>query len=94
MILKAECSQAIAIAIASDAESNGAITGTSCRDSQKMFCVHSLSLERETSTSVLANFSRELANLSRELTNFMRELANFKPITPGFDQLCPGNRRN
>ena len=29
--------------------------------------VHSLSLERETSTGVLANLSREFANLKREL---------------------------
>ena len=28
--------------------------------------VHSLSLEHETSTGVLANFSRELANFTRE----------------------------
>ena len=49
--------------------------------------VHSLSLERDMSTGILADFSRELTNLSREL-------ANFKPFTPGFDQLYPGNRRN
>ena len=39
--------------------------------------VHSLSLERETSTGVLANFSRELANFSREFANFKRESALF-----------------
>ena len=32
----------------------------------------SLSLERETSTGVLANLSRELANLKREFANFKR----------------------
>ena len=31
--------------------------------------VHSLGLERETSTGVLANFSREFANLKREFAN-------------------------
>ena len=63
--------------------------------------VHSLSLERETSTGILANFSRELANfglelanLKREFAEFKREFANFEPIIPGFDQLYPGNRRN
>ena len=49
--------------------------------------VHSLRLERETSTGVQANASREFANLKREF-------AEFKPIFAGFDQLCPGNRRN
>ena len=51
--------------------------------------VHSLSLEHETSTDVLANLRRELANVSRELANFKRELAEakrklaaFKPIRP------------
>ena len=58
--------------------------------------VDSLRLERETSTSALANFSREFANLKREFANpkrelaqFKRELAVFKPIIRGFDQLCP-----
>ena len=62
---------------------------------------HSLSLEHETSTGVLANFSRELANLKREFANFKpklaaskRNLAVFMPSIPGFDQLYPGNRRN
>ena len=35
--------------------------------------VHSLSLKRETSTGVSANFRRELANFSQELANFSRE---------------------
>ena len=62
--------------------------------------VHALTLERETSTGVLANISREFANLSENspilsehLPN-LSDLAILKPIVPGFDQLCPGNRRN
>ena len=39
---------------------------------------HSLSLEREMSTGVLANFSREFAKFRRELANFKREFAEFK----------------
>ena len=46
-----------------------------------------MSLQRETSTGVLANFKRQFAK-------FQRELAIFKPILTGFDQLYPGNRRN
>ena len=44
--------------------------------------VHFLSLEHETSTDVLANFSREIANLSQELANFKRELAKFERRLP------------
>ena len=40
--------------------------------------VHSLSLERETSTGVLANCSREFANFKRECVKFERELAELK----------------
>ena len=40
--------------------------------------VHSLSLERETSTNVLATFSWELANFKREFANVKRKLAEFK----------------
>ena len=40
--------------------------------------VHSLSLERETSTDVLASFSRELANAKRELAKSKRKLAEIK----------------
>ena len=41
-------------------------------------CVLFLSLGRETSTGVLANFSRELANFKRELAKLKRELAKLK----------------
>ena len=37
--------------------------------------VHSRSLERETSTGVLANFSRKSANLKRNASNFERKIA-------------------
>ena len=56
--------------------------------------VHSHSLERETSTGVLGNFSRESASFKRELANLRRTFAEFrrfsfslKPINPGFGQL-------
>ena len=58
-----------------------------------VFSVHSLSLERETSTGVLANFSREPI-LSENSPKNKRNLAEFKRMMPGFDQLYPGNRRN
>ena len=63
--------------------------------------INSLIFERETSTGVLANFSRELANSKRELAKskrkfawFKRRLAAFMPIIPRFDQLYPGNRKH
>ena len=39
--------------------------------------VHSLNLERETSTGVLANFSRARANCKREFAELKREIAVF-----------------
>ena len=67
------------------------------RPSDPPLGVHSLSLERKTSTGVLANFSREFANFKRELTNlkrelakFERELANHKPKLSEFEPSLPG----
>ena len=65
----------------------------------KRLGVHSLCLERETSTGVLlAKFSRELPKTKRELAKLKRrnkrELAVLKPIIPCFDQLYPRNRSN
>ena len=80
-----------------------------CRDvglygerlSKHILGVRSLSLERETSTGLIANFSREFANFKREFADFKRRFAEFKrtfavfkPIIPSFDQLHPGDRRN
>ena len=39
--------------------------------------VHSLSLERETSTGVVANSRRELAKLKRKFAEFKRKLARY-----------------
>ena len=54
--------------------------------------VHSLSLEHETGTGVLANssqefahFKRGLAEFKRKVAEFKRNFAEFKPIIPGFD---------
>ena len=46
-----------------------------------------LSLERETSTGILADSCRELANFSRELANFKREFAS--KSSPILSQLYP-----
>ena len=44
------------------------------KSSMKLLGVHSLSLERETSTGVLANFSREFANFEQELALGVKSL--------------------
>ena len=48
--------------------------------------VHSLSLERETSTGVLANFSPELAKFYREFAKLVEAaLTNFAQETTGIN---------
>ena len=49
---------------------------------QQILGVHSLSLEHETSTGVLANIKREVANFKQEFPEFQRKLAT------ALNQLC------
>ena len=49
---------------------------------QDLLGVHSLSLEHETRTNVLAKFGRELANFKREFAEFKRKLAVLSQLYP------------
>ena len=49
-----------------------------------------INLQHETSTGVLANFSREIANAKQEFANFKRKFAEFKQKFAVFGPMIPG----